>query len=225
MNHATDRRSIVTSLVWGILAMCVIGSPGDAYGQTDETSLSPIVEVGSWVPVRDVEELDTSTRLIWTLQMIFAPGALAHVSPLYAYDPRELEGRMVYPDRIGRVATVSTCNATTMEPTEPTLLANGNLFIPRTGDRTWSATDYRFSGPSEPTLLANGNLSLPGTGDRLPWCANYGSDTADTAHATFELLSSNPPDGEGQWRPVYFATTYPLPDIEPEKRFVVEGSR
>ena len=214
MNHATDRRSIVTSLVWGILAMCVIGSPGDAYGQTDE--------VGSWVPVRDVEELDTSTRLIWTLQMIFAPGALAHVSPLYAYDPRELEGRMVYPDRIGRVATVSTCNATTMEPT---LLANGNLLIPGTGDRTWSATADRFSGPSEPTLLANGNLSIPGTGDRLPWCANYGSDTADTAHATFELLSSNPPDGEGQRWPVYFATTYPLPDIEPEMRFVVEGSR
>ena len=204
MNHATDRRSIVTSLVWGILAMCVIGSPGDAYGQTDE--------VGSWVPVRDVEELDTSTRLIWTLQMIFAPGALAHVSPLYAYDPRELEGRTVYPDRIGRVATVSTCD----ETMKPRWLPTGEL--PGTNDR-WPETGPRWS-PDD-------SLSVPGAGDinKSPWCANYGSDTADTAHATFELLSSNPPDGEGQRWPVYFATTYPLPDIEPEMRFVVEGSR
>ena len=212
VDRPTNRRSIVTSLVWGILAMCVIGSPGDASGQTDGPSVSPISEVGSWVPVRDVEELDTSTRLMWTLQMIFAPGALAHVSPLYAYDPRELEGRTVYPDRIGRVATVITCD----ETMKPRLLPTGEL----------SGTNVRSPETGSRSPLDD-SLSVTGADDinKSPWCANYGSDTADTFHATLELLSeellSDKPDGDGQQPSVYFATTYPLPDIEPKKRFVV----
>ena len=205
MNRPTDRRSIVTSLVWGILAMCVIGSPGDASGQIDETSVSPIVEVGSWVPVRDVEDLDTSTRLMWTLQMVFAPSALAHVSPFYAYDPSELVGRTVYPDRIGRVATVSTCDTTTMRP----MPAPNN-------ELTFTNFVDGYPGPQKPELSPDGVLSIPHTGNKFSWCANYGSDTADTFRSAHTLSF----DENGQLR-VYFATTYPLPDIEPKKRFVV----
>ena len=200
MHRPADRRSIVTNLVWGILAMCVIGSPGDASGQTD---------VGPWVPVRDVADLDTSTRLTWTLQMVFAPSALAHVSPLYAYDPRNLEGRTVYPDRIGRVATVSTCNATTMK-IRPMSLPDDEL--------TFTNLVDNFSETQKPELSSDGVLYIPHTGDRLSWCANYGSNTADTFRSAHKLLSF---DGDGQSL-VYFATTYPLPDIEPIKRFVVE---
>ncbi len=195
MNRPTDRRSIVTNLVWGILTICVIGSPGDASGQTDEGVVPPAVENGSWVVVedgsrvieaRDVETLDVPTRLMWTLQMVFAPGALAHVSPLYAYDPQNLAGRTVYPDRIGHVATVWPCDAATTE------------------QKFWTAGE-------------------------VSWCANYWSDTIDAYNsayrATIQLVAKPESDGQQPSDIVYFATTYPLPGIEPEKRFVVEHSR
>lgn len=176
VNRPTDRRSIVTLLVWGVLTICVMGSPGAASGQTDESSVLPEVEDRPWIPVRDVEDLDVPTRLMWTLQMVFAPGALAHVSPLYAYDPQELAGRTVYPDRIGQVATVRPCDA-----------------------------------------------------DERSWCANYGNDTIGVFRSAYGAvnLTSGKPVGDGQQPSdvVYFATTYPLPGIEPEKRFVVERSR
>ena len=122
MKYPTDGRSIVTNLVWGILMMYVCGSPAEVSGQAGqepaEVSGQEPAEVsgqdaGVWfVPARDVEELDGLTRLIWTAQMIFVPAALAHISPLHAYDPRDLAGRTVHPDRIGDVAIVRTCPPT-----------------------------------------------------------------------------------------------------------------
>lgn len=175
MNHPTDRRSIVANLVWGILMTCLIGSPSGASGQADppvsEQDIQDLVQALESVlpvPVQDVEDLDVWTRLTWTLRMVVAPGTLAHVRPLYAYDPVELRGETVHPDRIGRVATVKTCDDTE-------------------------------------TL----------------WCAYYTNETIDAFRYADHLTSSTSGNG-GQASEAYFATTYPLPGIEPEKRFVVE---
>lgn len=112
MKYPTDGRSIVTNLVWGILMLCVCGSPAEISGQ-EGASTAEEAHAGVWfVPARGVEELDGLTRLIWTAQMIFVPAALAHISPLYAYNPRDLAGRTVHPDRIGDVAVVRTCPST-----------------------------------------------------------------------------------------------------------------
>lgn len=199
MNYPTDGRSIVTDLVWGILVICVCGSPvevsglepPEVSGQKDSSNAEeahigvlsiPTAEeahAGAWfVPVRDVEELDGLTRLIWTAQMIFVPDALAHVNPLYAYNPLRLEGLTVHPDRIGDVAIVRKCRA-----------------------------------------IDNGVL-----------CANYMSDTLEAFHSAYDLaskLASEPHTlSEGQTpREVYFGTTYPIPGIEPDKRFVAELPR
>ena len=171
MNRPTDR-SIFANLVLGILTISVIGSPGDAFGQTDGSSVPPVVKDG--IPVRAVEALDVPTRLMWTLQMVLAPGALAHISPLYAYDPQKLAGVTVHPDRIGRVAIVRKC---------------GHDADPRPDLSLW---------PGE-----------------LSWCASYESDTLDAFRSAYHA-----PFADSD--PVYFATTYPIPRIEPEKRFFVE---
>ena len=181
MNHPTDGRSTVANLVWGILVICVCGSPAEVSGQPERPRS---------VPVRDVEDLDGLTRLVWTLQMIFTPSALAHVSPLYAYDPRELAGRTVHPDRIGDVAVVRTCRT-----------ADGGVLV--------------FSPPEEVVEQDHGIL-----------CANYMSDTIEAFHSAYELVSATPrPEEDTTSGEVYFGTTYPIPGIEPEKRFVAELPR
>ena len=199
MSYPTGGRSIVTSLVWGILMTCVCGSPAEVSGQpersvpedTSDASTEEEARAGiRSVPVRDVEDLDGLTRLLWTLQMIFTPSALAHVSPLYAYDPRELAGRTVHPDRIGDVAVVRTCRT-----------ADGGVLV--------------FSPPEEVVEQDHGIL-----------CANYMSDTIDAFHSAYELVSATPrPEEDTTSGEVYFGTTYPIPGIEPEKRFVAERRR
>lgn len=191
MKYPTDGRSIVTNLVWGILMLCVCGSPAEVSGQegastTEEAHAGEVsgrdastteeAHAGVWfVPARDVEELDGLTRLIWTAQMIFVPAALAHVSPLYAYDPRKLGGRTVHPDRIGDVAVVRTCPS------------------------AWSRSE-------EETVEQN-------------WCAGYTSNILEAfRHASTQISISS--EGEA-----YFGTTYPIPGIEPDKRFVAERPR
>lgn len=187
MRYPTDGRSIVTSLVWGILLLCVCGLPAEVHGQQS-------------VPVRDVEDLDGLTRLLWTVQMIFVPDALAHVSPLYAYDPRDLAGRTVHPDRIGDVAIVKTC-----------FMTDGGVLV--------------FSPTEEEAVEQN----------REFWCANYmdnileAFNSARFAYAGADddtPISATPRLSEGTTHPeVYFGTTYPIPGIEPEKRFVAELPR
>lgn len=175
VKHSTGRKSIVANLVWGILVVCLVGSPSVASGQDsrpvseqDIQDLVQALESMLPVPAQDVEGLDVWTRLTWTIRMVVAPGTLAHVRPLYAYDPEKLEGRTVHPDRIGRVATVKTCDDTE-------------------------------------TL----------------WCAYYTNETIDAFRYADHLTSSTSGNGD-QASEAYFATTYPLPGIEPEKRFVVE---
>ena len=195
MNYSTDGGWIVTNLVWGILVVCVCGSPAEVHGQPEhpvpEASSDALTEEARAgvrsVPVRDVEDLDGLTRLVWTVQMIFTPGALAHVSPLYAYDPLKLAGRTVHPDRIGDVAIVRTC-----------LMADGRILV---------------LSPAEETVEQNHGVL----------CANYMNDTLAAFHSAYDLASET---SEGQTPPeVYFGTTYPIPGIEPEKRFVVERPR
>ena len=100
MKHPTDRQSISAGLVWLILTICVVGSPIDVHGQ---------IGTSTEIPVQDIEDLETLTRLAITLQLIFAPEALARVNPLYAYNAAELTGTEVHPERIGSVATVRRC--------------------------------------------------------------------------------------------------------------------
>lgn len=193
MKYPTDGRSIVTNLAWGILMICVCGSPAEVSGQLNpevsgqlnpdpeaspDASTTEEAHAGVWfVPARDVEDLDGLTRLLWTLQMIFTPSALAHVSPLYAYDPRKLAGRTVHPDRIGDVAIVRTCPP------------------------TWSWWEEERVGQ-----------------DHGVWCVSYMSNIREAFDDASTLLVSD--TGE-----VYFGTTYPIPGIEPEKRFVAELPR
>lgn len=173
MTHPTDRRSIVANLVWGILMICLVSSPRGASGQT--------------VLAQDVEGLDVWTRLTWTLRMVVAPGTLAHVRTLYAYDPEKLEGRTVHPDRIGRVATVSTCRSHQMEE----LVG----WTPQTPEQ-----------------------------NNVFWCARYMSKLLDAFRSAYRQRRAATPGSDGQQQTdiVYFATTYPLPGVEPDKRFVVE---
>ena len=186
MNHQTDGRSIVTNLVWGILVICVCGSPVEVSGQE--------------VPVRDVEELDSLTRLIWTTQMIFVPDALAHVNPLYAYNPLRLEGLTVHPDRIGDVAIVRKCT------TDNRI----DWISPRDETDRWNT-----HSPQEISPRADGVL-----------CANYMNDTLEAFHSAYDLASEAQTSSEGPTPgEVYFATTYPLLGIEPDKRFVAELPR
>lgn len=190
MIHSNDRSSIVTNLVWGILMICVCGSPVEVHGQPERSVIDTLTveearaSVRS-VPVRDVEDLDGLTRLLWTVQMIFTPGALAHVSPLYAYDPRKLAGRTVHPDRIGDVAVVRTCRGVLV-----------------------------FSPPEEVVEQDHGIL-----------CANYMSDTIEAFHSAYTLMSETSTHSKDPPPEVYFGTTYPIPGIEPEKRFVAERRR
>ena len=197
MKYPTDGRSIVTNLVWGILTLCVCGSPAEVSGQegastTEEAHAGEVsgrdastteeAHAGVWfVPARDVEELDGLTRLIWTAQMIFVPAALAHVSPLYAYDPRDLSGRTVHPDRIGDVAIVRTCPP------------------------TWSWWEAETVGQ-----------------DHGIWCANYMSNIREAFDAS--ILSIDASEGATRGE-VYFGTTYPIPGVAPKKRFVAERPR
>lgn len=209
MNHPTDRRSIVTNLACGILTMCIVGSPSSASGQNGPPVSEPDVQASEgvpaqqkvegrhwdsdtlvvaspWtarpVPAQDVEDLDVWTRLTWTIQLVVAPGTLAHVRPLYAYDPENLKGWTVHPDRIRPVATVKPCN---------------------------QAEFLRAWAPASPDRRND-----------VFWCAYYTNDTIDAFRHADHLMSGTP-DGDGP-SDAYFATTYPLPGIEPEKRFVVE---
>lgn len=182
VKHPTDRRSIVANLVWGILTICLAGSPGSASGQTGQTVPEQDVQAfeGVWtgpVPAQDVEHLDVWTRLTWTLRMVVAPGTLAHVSPLYAYGLDDLRGRTVHPDRIRPVATVKPCNQAEF-------------------NRAWASATRDEQND-------------------VFWCAYYTSETMGAFHFADHLRSSTPSDA-------YFATTYPLRGVEPEKRFVVE---
>lgn len=176
VNHPTDRKSIVANLVWGILMICLVGSPSGASGQDDQPVLDQDIQDlaqalgGVWtepVPAQDIEKFDVWTRLTWTIRMVVAPGTLAHVRPLYAYNPAKLGDRTVYSDRIGHVATVKRC-----------------------------PNNYSSD---------------------VPWCAYYRSNTLDSKLLSFDVYG----DGELS-SDIYFATTYPLPDTEPDKRFVVE---
>lgn len=184
MKHSTDRRSIVATLVWGILTICLVGSPSGASGQPDQTvpeqdsqAFDLVWTAAGPVPAQDVEDLDVLTRLAWTIQMVVAPGTLANVSPLYAYDLERIKGKTVHPDRIRPVAAVKPCNQVEF-------------------NRAWEST------PRD------------GQNDVF-WCAYYTSEPIDAFLFADYLRSRTPSEA-------YFATTYPLPGIEPEKRFVVE---
>lgn len=206
MNHLTDRRSIV-NLARGILTICIVGSPSGASGQNGPPVSEPDVQASESVPAQqvvedregytlrqeghtlvvtpaqDVEDLDVWKRLTWTIQLVVAPGTLARVRPLYAYDPEDLKGWTVHPDRIRPVATVMLCNS--MER------------------RRHLARAHAASEQND------------------VWCAYYMNETIDAFN--YANLMSSTHEGAGQSASdAYFATTYPLPGIEPEKRFVVE---
>lgn len=200
MKHPTDIRSIVANLVWGILTICLVGSPSDASGRPGQTVSErdvqafggvlaqdvedPVVEdVWTAEPVlaQDVEDFDGWTRLTWTVRMVIAPGTLAHVRPLYAYNPTKFEenweAHKVHP---GRVATVSTC--------------------PRNHQAE------KLTGVEPPPREKNDVF----------WCARYMSILLKTFNSKyFDIIRRLS-------RPAYIATTYPLPGVEPDKRFVVE---
>lgn len=181
-NHPTDRRPIVTSLAWGILMMCVVGSPGYVSGQTVQ------VRDGQTVQVRDVENLDGLTRLAWTVQGIFAPEALARVNPLYAYNPRDVVELEVHPDRIGNVATVRECDS----------------------DQDFWPLAYR----------ANAEVTMSRSPFRTPWCAEYMSDTLDAFRSAYSDVNQLSNAAAADDPRVYFATTYPLQDVEIKRWFV-----
>ncbi len=156
----TDRASLYIQRGF-ILAIVAVGSPSDIYGQPPSSHGVPQPHPPE-VPVQPVEEINTFTRLRWTLQLLFASGAVAHVNPLYAYDPASVEARLVYPDRIGPVAMVGAC------------------------------------------------IEVEGE-----WCAQYFSDVTAAYRAAYVAAD----DGD-----YYFATTYPLANIRPARRFISQQS-
>ena len=156
MTFLTDARRISVGVVLAIVTICAVGWPTHAHAQ---------------IRVQDVEQLDTLTRLVVTLRMVLAPGSRSDVNPLYAYDPQELAGQEVHPERIGAVATVSQCEA--------------------------------------------GGAETEGEA----WCARYFTDINQAFRAAYRANRGT--DGANNASPdVYFATTYPLPNVEPERRFV-----
>ena len=97
MKNRIDGGRVVTRIAGLVLVIFVVCLPDNSQGQPP-------------VPVQDFEELDAMKQLVWTLQTVLAPGTLAQVERLYAYDPQRLDGVRVYPERIGDVATVRPCN-------------------------------------------------------------------------------------------------------------------
>lgn len=151
-----DRASLPT--LWGFtLAITAVGSPSNIHAQT---------EASNEVPVQLVEDIDMLTRLRWTLQLLFDPGVIAHINPLYAYEPKSVEGQEIRLERIGPVAMVGEC-------------------------------------------------SVPPSGAEETWCAQYFSDVTAAYHAAYAAAA----DGD-----YYFATTYPLANIRPDRRFVSQQS-
>ena len=186
MINPTDRRSIIANLVWSILTMCIVGSPSGASGQNDPENIQAFDGVPTFSELEgafltfEVEDLNTAMQTFRAIQMVFAPGTFAHVSPLYAYDPRNVEGKDVHPDSIGHVAIVKKCKM-----------------------------DVKLWGWWSPST----NTEF--------WCAQYRSETTgafrDAYNGTIKT-ADNDPDPPNI---VYFATTYPLRDIPPDKRFLV----
>ncbi len=156
-------------LLWVfIVAVVAVGSPGNIHAQTESSNQVPmqLVEDADEVPVEPVEDVDMLTRLRWTLQLIFVPEVIAHVNPLYAYEPQSVEGQEVRLERVGPVAMVGEC-------------------------------------------------SVPSSGDEETWCAQYFSDVTAAYHAAYAAAA----DGD-----YYFATTYPLANVRPARRFVSRQS-
>ena len=56
-----------------------------------------------------------------------------------------------------------------------------------------------------------GECSVPSSGDEEAWCAQYFSDVTAAYHAAYAAAA----DGD-----YYFATTYPLANVRPARRFV-----
>ena len=98
----TDRVFPPPSWVF-ILAVTAVGSPGNIHAQTESSNHArmQLVDDADEVPVEPVEDVDMLTRLRWTLQLIFSPGVIAHVNPLYAYEPKSVEGQEVRLERVG----------------------------------------------------------------------------------------------------------------------------
>ena len=162
----TDR--VFPSTLWVFVLAIAVGSPSNLHAQSESSNQVPmqLVEDADEVPVEPVEDVDMLTRLRWTLQLIFAPGVIAHVNPLYAYEPKSVEGREVRLERVGPVAMVGEC-------------------------------------------------SVPSSGDEETWCAQYFNDVTAAYHAAYAAAA----DGD-----YYFATTYPLANVRPARRFMSQRS-
>ncbi len=98
MKNQTDGRRMATRIAGFVLVICAVCLPGNSHGQ-------PLV------PVQDLQALGAVKQLLWTLQTFLAPGTLAQVERLYAYDPQQVDGVRVYPERLGNVATIKPCNS------------------------------------------------------------------------------------------------------------------
>ena len=61
------------------------------------------------VPLYAAGEADPGTRLRWVFLLAFKPSAVAGLNVLHAYEPRDVEGRIVYPDRVGPTAVITRC--------------------------------------------------------------------------------------------------------------------
>ena len=105
MANQTDGTRMATRIAEiVVLTICAVGLPDHSHAQ-------PPPEV----PVQDTANLSVSAQLMLTLQMVLAPGTLNDGNSFYAYDPVDLQGSQVYPDRIGDVATISPCNNSVTE--------------------------------------------------------------------------------------------------------------
>lgn len=183
--------------LWGFaLAIVAVASPGNVQGQTrtfDVRQQQDFVlgaHVDLAVPVQPVEDIDLLTRLKWTLQVLFVPRSIDDVNPLYAYEPKSVEGQEIHSQRVGPVAMVGQCSASA-----PVL--RGHADDAPDPHRQSSTTAAQL----EPIVMT--------------WCARYFGDVTAAYHAAYAAADAAVGD-------YYFATTYPLANVRPARRFVSE---
>ena len=187
------------------LAIVAVASPGEVQGQMrtldvrqQEFALGDHVDLA--VPLRLVEDIDLLTRLKWTLQVLFVPRTIDDVNLLYAYEPTSVEGQEIRVERVGPVAMVGRCSGSSSVP-------YGHA------DHAWGRRLQRPSpGSQSARRLQRSHAQFEPTD--MTWCAQYFGDVTAAYGAAYVADAAG-----GDY---YFATTYPLPNVEDAQRFVAE---
>ena len=205
MKRRQTGRTSLSILLGFILAIMVVASPGEVQGQMrtldvrqQEFAVGDHVDLA--VPLRLVEDIDLLTRLKWTLQVLFVPRTIDDVNPLYAYEPRSVEGQEIRVERVGPVAMVGRCS--------------GSSSVPRGhADHAWDRGLQQPSpGSQSAQRLQRSHVQVEPAD--MTWCARYFGDVTAAHGAAYAADAAG-----GDY---YFATTYPLPNVEAAQRFVAE---